>query len=128
MDTLLLIITLISAATAIVAVASAWRIRRRDRERSDARVAALASAAETHGDRDGGWTAVSGEWQWNPEPQHQNRVLEETRPVSGFNPRVSAVEAQPATAAFFGTVEREPPSSGRLPMIAAAVLLVILGG
>ena len=68
MDTVLLVITLISAATAIVAVASAWRLRRHDRERSDARVAALASAAETHGARDGGWTAVSGEWQWNPEP------------------------------------------------------------
>ena len=68
MDTVLLVITLISAATAIVAVASAWRLRRHERERSDARVAALASAAETHGSPEGGWTAVSGEWQWNPEP------------------------------------------------------------
>ena len=68
MDTVPVVITLISAMTAIVAVAVAWRLQRRDRERSDARVAALASAAETHGARDGGWTAVSGEWQWTPEP------------------------------------------------------------
>ena len=66
MDTVLLIITLISAATAIVAMASARRMRRAERERSDARVAALAHAADTHGATDGGWTQVGGEWQWNP--------------------------------------------------------------
>ena len=68
MDTVLLIITLISAATAIVALASARRLRRAERERSEARVAALAHAADTHGGTDGGWTQVAGEWQWTPEP------------------------------------------------------------
>jgi len=128
MDTVLLVITLISAATAIVAVASAWRLRRHDRERSDARVAALASAAETHGAGDGGWTAVSGEWQWNPEPSHPQHALSESGPIANFKPRVPAVETPPATGAFFGTVEREVPSSSRLPMFAAAALLVMLGG
>jgi len=128
MDTVLLVITLISAATAIVAVASAWRIRRHDRERSDARVAALASAAETHGAHDGGWTAVAGEWQWNPGPPQPQHTVAESRPFANFNPRVPAVETQPATGAFFGTVEREEPSGNRLPMFAAAALLVMLGG
>lgn len=128
MDTVLLVITLISAATAIVAVASAWRLRRHDRERSEARVAALASAAETHGARDGGWTAVSGEWQWNPEPSQPQHAPPESGPIASFKPRVPAVEIQPATGAFFGTVERESPSSSRLPIFAAAALLVILGG
>lgn len=124
MDTVLLVITLISAATAIVAVASAWRLRRHDRERSDARVAALASAAETHGARDGGWTAVSGEWQWNPEPVGMRDPARIPNPES----RIPDVETQPATGAFFGTVEREEASSSRLPMFAAAALLVMLGG
>jgi hypothetical protein len=128
MDTVLLVITLVSAATAIVAVASARRLQRHDRERSEARVAALASAAETHGTRDGGWTAVSGEWQWNPEPSQPRHALAETGPIANFTPRVSTFEAQPATGAFFGTVEREAPSGSRLPMLAAAALLVILGG
>ena len=87
MDTVLVVITLISAMTAIVAVAVAWRLRRHDRERSDARVAALASAAETHGARDGGWTAVSGEWQWNPEP-----VGMRANPESQRNPRRRAAD------------------------------------
>ena len=68
MDTVLLVITLISAVTAIVALVSAGRVRRNERERSDARAAALAQAADTHGALEGGWTSVAGEWQWNPEP------------------------------------------------------------
>lgn len=129
MDTVLLVITLISAATAIVAVASARRLQRHDRERSEARVAALASAAETHGARDGGWTAVSGEWQWSPEPPQPHHALAESGPIANFKSRVPNVETQAATGAFFGTVEREEPSGSRLPMIAAAAaLLVMLGG
>ena len=72
MDTVLLVITLISAATAIAAVVSARRVRRNERERSDARAAALAHAADTHGALEGGWTQVAGEWQWNPEPHHRD--------------------------------------------------------
>ncbi len=119
MDTVLVVITLISAITAIVAVAVAWRLRRRDRERSDARVAALASAAETHVARDGGWTAVSGEWQWTPEP-----VGVRASPES----RIPDVEPQISSSAFFGTVQREETSGGRTPILAAAALIVMLGG
>ena len=122
----MLVITLISAATAVVAVASAWRLRRHDRERSDARVAALASAAETHGARDGGWTAVSGEWQWNPEPQ----VGIEGLGIGVPNPRPSDPPSRRslATSAFFGTVQREETSGSRAPILAAAALIVMLGG
>ena len=120
MDTVLLVITLISAATAVVAVASAWRLRRHDRERSDARVAALASAAETHGARDGGWTAVSGEWQWNPEPVGMRD--------SGLGSRTPDVEPQISSSAFFGTVQREETSGSWGPILAAAALIVMLGG
>src|SRR5262245_2353469 len=66
METLLLIVTLISVATAIVAFTSSHRLRRHERERSEARVAALAAAADTHGNTDGGWVQIGGEWQWNP--------------------------------------------------------------
>ena len=116
MDTVLLIITLISAATAIVAFASARRMRHAERERTDARVAALAHAADTHGGTDGGWTSVSGEWQWNPEPPSQQPA------------RVTRDEPQIASGAFFGTVQREEPSGSRLPIFAAAALIVGLGG
>jgi hypothetical protein len=123
METILLIITLISTATAIVAFASARRLRRIDRERSDARVAALAHAAETHGGSDGGWTSVGGEFQWNPEPSR------EVRPALIPNPpsRIPDVEPQIASG-LFGTVQREETSGSRLPLFAAAALIVILGG
>lgn len=115
MDTILLIITLISAATAIVAFASARRLRRLDHERSEARVAALAHAADTHGGTDGGWAQVGGEFQWDPQPASPS-------PITG----VEAPAA--ASGAFFGTVQREEPSGSRLPLFAAAALIVMLGG
>ena len=64
MEMLLLFVTIVSIAGAIAALTSAARLRRHERERSDARVAALAAAAETHGAPDGGWKQVAGEWQW----------------------------------------------------------------
>ena len=122
MDTVLLVITLVSAATAIVALASAHRVRRLERERSEARVAALAHAADTHGGTDGGWTSVAGEWQWTPEPTSGIRE-------SGFaQPRVPDVAPQISSGALFGTVQREEPSGSRLPIFAAAGLIVMLGG
>jgi hypothetical protein len=111
MDTVLLIITLISAATAIVAFASARRLRRTERERTEARVAALAQAADTHGGLDGGWTQVGGEFQWNP--------------AADGNPQ-SPIPA--GSDRFFGTVQREETSGSRLPLLAAASLIVMLGG
>jgi hypothetical protein len=137
MDTVLLVITLISAATAVVATASTRRLRRHERERSEARVAALANAAEIHGGHDGGWTQVAGEWQWTPEPTsgirdsgfgigaaHQTRVAD---PIPSPQSPVS-VGSGSGSERFFGTVERDEPSGNRLPVFAAAALLVMLGG
>jgi hypothetical protein len=141
MDTVLLVITLVSAATAIVALASARRLRRHERERSEARVAALASAAETHGGTDGGWTSVAGEWQWTPEPTSGVRTSglemsvarasreERVKPVADLMPNPEApIAAGSGSDRLFGTVQREEPSGNRLPILAAAALIVMLGG
>ncbi len=120
MDTVLLIITLISAATAIVAVASTRRVRRMERERSEARVEALAHAADTQGAEAGGWTSVAGEWQWTPEqPSGFREQLPSHEPL---------ISVDSAPERFFGTVERDEPSGSRLPLFAAAALILMLGG
>jgi hypothetical protein len=144
MDTVLLVVTLISAATAIVALASASRLRRHERERSEARVAALANAAETHGGTDGGWVQVGGEFQWNPAAQttairdlgfgigaarasREERVI----PVADLipNPQSLIPDVDPQiSGGLFGTVQREETSGSRLPIFAAAALIVMLGG
>jgi hypothetical protein len=121
MDSILLVVTIISAATAAVAVASVQRLRRSERERSEARIAALANAADGHdGGDEGGWRLINGEMQWNAA----------SRPalILGPKPPVPDVEPQMSSAAFFGTVQREEPSGSRLPMFAAAALIVMLGG
>jgi len=43
MDTILIVLTLVSSVTAITTSAVAWRMARRERERSEARIAALAT-------------------------------------------------------------------------------------
>ena len=124
MNTVLLIITFISAVTAIVAIASARRVRRSEQERSQARVAALAHAADTHGASDGGWTSVAGEWQWTAEPARQPFVR-------NSGPRDAMLDRDTPAATddrFFGTVQREESSGSRLPVFAAAALILMLGG
>jgi len=138
MDTILLIVTLISAATAIVAVASARRLRRFDRERSEARVAALAHAAD--GPTDGGWLPVGGEMQWSPaagtsgisdsgfgirgaRASREERVTRVADPIPNPQSQIPMHSDR-----FFGTVQREEPSGSRLPLFAAAALIVMLGG
>ncbi len=142
MNTVLVVITLISAVTAIVAVVSARRVRRTERERSEARVAALAHAADTHGTLDGGWTSVAGEWQWTPEPASGIResgsgISAATRdaraiPVTERTPNpqshITDSAGQGASGGMFGTVERQEPSGNRLPLLAAAALIAMLGG
>jgi hypothetical protein len=126
MDTILLIITLISAATAIVAFASTRRLRRLDRERSEARVAALTNAADAPAE---GWTLVGGEMQWMPDAT--SGIRESGLGIGGATgpqPQIPEVEPQVSSGAFFGTVQREQPSSSRLPLFAAAALIVMLGG
>jgi hypothetical protein len=127
MDTVLLIVTLISAATAIVALTSASRLRRQERERSEARVAALANAAETHGGTDGGWVSVAGEWQWTPEPASQG-IGNSGFGISAAKSPIPDVEPQVSSGGLFGTVQREETSGSRLPIFAAAALIVMLGG
>jgi type II secretory pathway pseudopilin PulG len=123
MDTLLLVVTVISVIGAIVAFASAHRANTRERERSEARAAALAAAAETHGSRDGGWRQVAGEWQWTPEPQ---------TPPTIDSARTDDLDSRSRGAAasdrMFGTVERSEPAGSRLPIFAAAALIAVLGG
>jgi type II secretory pathway pseudopilin PulG len=141
MDTVLLVITLVSAATAIVALASARRVRRIERERSEARVAALAHAADTHGALEGGWTSVAGEWQWTPEPTSGIKESgfgigaarasreERVKPVADLLPNPEApITVGSGSGALFGTVQREETSGSRLPLFAAASLIVMLGG
>ena len=138
MDTVLLVITLISAATAIVAFASARRLRRTERERSEARVAALAHAADTHGSMDSGWTLIGGEMQWSPAAEgigdsglgisaarasREERVIPVADQIPNPEPLIPI-----SSDRLFGTVQREEPSGSRLPVFAAAALIVMLGG
>jgi hypothetical protein len=132
MDTVLLVITIISAVTAIAALASARRLRRHERQRSEARVAALASAAETHGGSDGGWTQIAGEWQWSPETTPGIRdsgfgIGAATRATEPIPSPQSPITMRSGSERFFGTVEREEPAGSRLPVFAAAGLMVMLG-
>ena len=124
MDTVLLAIAIISAATAIVAVASLWRLRRSERERSEARIAALATAADADGGGEAGWRLVNGEMQWVPAPAGIRDLGLRISP----QPLFPDVEPQISSAAFFGTVQRDEPSGTRLPVFAAAALIVMLGG
>jgi hypothetical protein len=139
MDTVLLIITLISIAAAIAAMIALRRAQRQERERSEARVAALAHAADTHGAVDGGWTSVAGEWQWNPSADGVRdsgfgiggatgvtRSSREARPALIPNPQSPIPQTEPS--AFFNTVQREEASGSRLPLFAAAALILMLGG
>ena len=143
MDTVLLVITIISAATAIVAVASVWRLRRTERERSEARIAALATAADSSDAGEAGWRLVNGEMQWTPaqagirdlglgisavRASREERVISAADLIPNPPPRIPDVEPQVSSGAFFGTVQRDEPSVSRLPVFAAATLIVMLGG
>src|SRR6188474_3122909 len=139
MDTLLIAITLMSVAIAIASFVSARRVRRLDQERSEARVAALAAAADTHGAADGGWTQIAGEWQWSPKPPARAAMpasrIAAPMAAGDFpleNPRITErqrpAESEKPAENFFGTVQREEPTGNRLPLFAAAVLILLLGG
>jgi hypothetical protein len=169
MEAILIVVTFVSIAIAVVALAAVLRLQRTERQRSDARIAALSAAAETHGATDGGWKQVAGEWQWvassSPETRpmppaaaHRTPMTQparaehvQIRPELPLRPErvpllpdlefaaengpaaprraaaasVAADSAAPGIA--FGTVERGEATTGRLPLYAAAVLIVILG-
>ena len=131
MDTLLLIITLISVATAVIAFVSARRLRRIDRERSEARVAALANAADAYDGGEAGWRVVGGEMQWSPAGDTGMRDLGLGISAARASREERVEERVPAGASserFFGTVQRDEASGRRLPLLAAAALIVMLGG
>jgi hypothetical protein len=131
MDTVLLIITVLSLSAALVSFIAVRRMKHTDQLRSDARVAALVSAADAlplHHEpqspaprraaatTDGTWNSVAGEWQWNPGA---------AQPVSPAEVRLNA---DAANSDMFGTVRREQPASRRFAFAAALALIVALGG
>jgi hypothetical protein len=176
METVLIVITIISAALGVFGLTSAKRAQRRERERSEARVAALSAAADTHSISDGGWQQVGGEWQWVVVPHGGQaipgsgdsgsrisaapaaRVISPTDGMSTHQPRsmdlgpvFTSERATPVTEPIpnpqspipiavplagavntsdrlFATVDREERTGSRFPMLAAAALIVMLGG
>ena len=127
MDTVLIIITIISAATAIIALTSARRVRKAERERSEARVVALSAAADAPRKLDGGWTQVAGEWQWTPNAEHTGHVVTRDHILNPQSP-IDAASESFASGSMFGTVQRDEPATNRTPLMAAAALLVLIGG
>jgi len=146
METILIVITSVSVAVAVAALTAVLRLQRGERQRSEARVAALAAAADTHGAADGGWKQVAGEWQWvatasTPAPAASHSFAA-SQPVRFDEMRFKPESAQPlqtisrpmvesdvetAPVIAFGTVERGEATTGRLPLYAAAVLILVLG-
>jgi hypothetical protein len=145
METILIIVTFVSVAAAAAAFTSAHRAKRREQERSEARVAALQAAAEMRG--------AAYDWQWKAEPDGN---AEPAPPLPAGPSRTTAGLAEdfgeggriPAGSMFatqandsriqaentfgtegmFGTVQREEPARGRLLLAAATVLIILLGG
>jgi type II secretory pathway pseudopilin PulG len=122
METVLLVITIVSAATAIAALTSARRVQRGERQRSNARVAALSAAADAARKIEGGWTQVAGEWQWAPEPQRPDAITNPESPIPGVAGSLGV------SGNMFGTVQRDEPTTNRAPLMAAAALFLIVGG
>jgi hypothetical protein len=143
-DTLLLVVTVLSLAAAFASIMAVWKLKRTEQVRSDARVEALMAAAGSPDNgvaplvssatpsarperakrpqgraatSDGTWNSVAGEWQWNPQPESA-RV---TDPVPSPQPSIPSGD-------LFGTVRREQPASGWFAFAAALALIVALGG
>jgi hypothetical protein len=129
MDITLLVITLLSLGAAAASLVAARRIKHHDRQRSEARVAALAAASMDD-------VAIPGPRQASvaPRPKVQARPVETRPPLipeRSFSFDAFKNDDEHSTAAddrFFGTVQREPSTSGRFAFVAAAALLVALGG
>jgi hypothetical protein len=133
METILIVITSVSVVVAVAALTAVLRLQRGERQRSEARVAALAAAADTHGVADGGWKQVAGEWQWVASASAPAPALAATsgsfaaaQPVRFDDVRIKP-ETESAPSIAFGTVERGEATTGRFPLYAAAVLILVLG-
>lgn len=136
MDILLLVITVLSLGAAFVSAIAVRKLKRHDQLRSDARVAALMTAADSdvvsafsgaeapakaasrtsaipqqaRPSTAGAWNTVAGEMRWSPEP--------------AGNPESRI----PSSDRFFGTVQREQPASPRFAFAAAFAVIVALAG
>ena len=154
MDTALLVITILSLAAALVSVLAVRRMKQVDQQRSDARVAALAAAAmedvplrsaivdrpASIVDRRGSNVERRPAAPVNPPVAPAPVVLERAPAMSMgrsmFGASVSPSDDDASTidgrstddGSFFGTVQHEGPSSGRFAFVAAAALVVALGG
>jgi len=148
-DTLLLVVTVLSLVAAFVSVMAVRRLKQNDQLRSEARVAALVAAADeipasrSHElarpaapQREGAWKSVAGEWQWNPASQlHDDDGRQLFAPEKTDLRREQVVYQRPtqeepvkSAAGIFGTVQREAPTSGRFAFVGALALVVALGG
>jgi hypothetical protein len=126
METILIAVTIVSIAIAVFAVVAARRLRIAESQRSEARIATLSAAAEMHGPADGGWKQVAGEWQWVAGTP-SSAVTPAAQPARFDEIRIKP-EAETAPAIAFGTVERGEATTARLPIYAAAALILALGG
>lgn len=136
MEIVLLAIAIVSTCIAVAALVSARRLRIAESQRSEARVAALSAAAEMHGPADGGWKQVAGEWQWvatgpatpaaRSAPARFDDLRIKPEPIPSPTTHVETGRESPPAIAF-GTVERGEATTGRLPLYAAAALILVLG-
>jgi type II secretory pathway pseudopilin PulG len=145
----LFVITVLSIATAAVAFTSARRVQRTEQQRSEARVAALAAAAdqahssEAHPSAQtnvGRWNQMDGGWHWsspNDLPRDEAGrelftppIANEVRPSAAVL-GISANSGETSTtlsANLFGAVQRKGRTAGSFAIMAAAAVILALGG
>src|SRR6478735_7405025 len=130
MDTLLLFVTVLSLASAFVAVMAVRKLKRQDQLRSEARIAALMSAADETvnvapvraaaaparaASTAGAWNTVAGEMRWTPEHggtsepagvRDSGLGIRSARPIERIPaPEPRATSSDATSGAFFGTVQ-----------------------
>lgn len=120
MDTILIVLTLVSSVTAITTSAVAWRMARRERDRSEARMAALATSI--HDERDSGLAPEDDDRTLTSGDAFRNEMFASTP-----EPEQSRVFAMAAAGALVGTtvvalvlVFGGSASSASAPVLAAA--------
>jgi hypothetical protein len=145
MDIFFLAVTVISLAAAFASVLAVRKLKHADQLRSDARVAALMTAADADVvpppvraeaarprqpkvATDGRWNSVAGEMRWEPEPSGNRDSGFEIRSVREKEQVPNSESRTPTEERFFGTVQREQPASTRFAFAAAFALIVALGG
>lgn len=142
MDTLLLGITVLSLVVALVMSVTAWRLMRDEKQRSAARIAALATASTDDEPialpivapktEKAPWTRAPFDSMASAEPASFDSI-ESAEPAEALSRRVGSEEySEPIVshAPVFGAVTEERTSGGgqRSLAIAAAVLFVVLSG